>query len=183
MIIEMSRVLSPEERFLFELKDYAISLGCTCEYMGYDPYMGTDAWAPDHIRMMFKYNGKMVFLLEFDGSDRCEQYSYFFHREWFYLHTINEFKLFPKGKMLIHKIKKFFKLTKELPFIINNQASYRLFPTFLNENYYKEDIDNHKYMVSEQIKEKIKYMVTDNIKYQKMYDIAVKKNQMDGDFE
>lgn len=185
-MIDYSRTLSKEEDFLFGLRDYAKSLGCTCEYYnGYDPCLGVDGVAPNHAYIMCKLNGNNLFLLEYNGWDRCENYSNIFDRERFYIHTFNECKPFTVFKKIVNDLKKI--LRKKyycVPYSLCNQYTRIIIPTIY-------DFDNHtiqkvssiyNYSTVEDVKNLMKYMVSENAVNLKLRDNYIKKMRLRKDF-
>ena len=127
---ECSRTISKEERFLFGLRDYAQSLGCTCvNYKGYDPSLCRDCVAPDHAYIMCKLNGQNLFLLEYDGWDRCENYGNIFDRERFYIHTFNECKPSNNWYKFVNDLKKKLGMKYNIPYNFSGKNSRTIIPT------------------------------------------------------
>ena len=186
-MIICSRTISREERFLFELRDYAKSLGCTCDYYnGYDPSLGIDGVAPDHAHIMCKLNGQNLFLLEYDGWDRCENYGNIFDRERFYIHTFNECKPFTAFKKFVNELKKMLRMDYiSVPYNLNNQYTRTIIPTLYGWDNTTIQKVSSRYMYStvEDVKNLIKYMVSKNAVNLKLRDNYIKKIKLTEDFK
>lgn len=183
---ECSRTISKEERFLFELRDYAKSLGCTWEYYNnYDPSIGTDGVAPDHVYIMCKFNGNNLFVLEYNGWDRCENYGNIFDRERFYIHTFNECKPFPRFKKIVNGLKKILgRKYYSVPYSLNNQYTRKIIPTIYDwDNQTIQKVSSiYNYSTVEDVKKLMKYMVSENIINLKLRDNYIKKMRLTEDF-
>ena len=183
---ECSRTISKEERFLFGLRDYAQSLGCTCEnYNRYDPSLGIDCVAPDHAYIMCKLNGQNLFLLEYDGLDRCENYGNIFDRERFYIHTFNECKPFTKFKKFVNDLKKMLRMEYfSVPYILNNQYTRTIIPTLYgwDDTTIQKVSSRYSYSTVEDVKNLMKYMVSENSVNLKLRDNYIKKTKLKEDF-
>lgn len=186
-MIEYSRTLSKEENFLFGLRDYAKSLGCTYEYYnGYDPYIGVDGVAPNHAYIMCKFNCKNIFLLEYDGWDRCENYGNIFDRERFYIHTFNECKPFTVFKKMVNGLKKMLRMKYySVPYGLTNQYTRIIIPTIYDwDNHTIQNVcTRYNYSTVEDVKNLMKYMVSENAVNLKLRDNYIKKIKLIKDFE
>lgn len=186
-MIQCSRTLSKEEVFLFDLRDCAKSLGCTCDYHnGYDPSLGIDGVAPDHAFIMCKYNSQNIFLLEYDGWDRCEQYGNIFDRERFYIHTFNECKPFTKFKKMVNDLKKMLRMDYiSVPYSLSNQNTRTIIPSIYNwDNHTIQNLrTRYDYSSVEDVKNLMKYMVSENAVNLKLRDNYIKKLNLTEDFE
>lgn len=184
---ECSRTISKEERFLFELREYAKSLGCTCEYYnGYDPTLGMDCVPPYHAYIMCKLNGQNLFLLEYDGWDRCENYGNIFDRERFYIHTFNECKPFTAFRKMVNDLKKFLRMNHYcVPYSLNNQYTRTIIPTIYGwDNTTVQKVSSrYMYLTVEDVKNLIKYMVSENSVNLKLRDNYIKKIKLKMDFK
>lgn len=172
--------------FLFGLRDCALSLGCTCNNVnGYDPSIGIDGVAPDHAYIMCKYNSKNIFLLEYDGCDRCENYGNIFDRERFYIHTFNECKPFPARKKLVNGLKKMLRMGYiSVPYSLDNQYTRTIIPSIYNwDNPTIQKISlRYNYSSVEDVKHLMKYMVSENEVNLKLRDNYIKKIKLTEDF-
>ena len=180
------RTLSKEEKFLFDLCDYAKSLGCTCEYYnGYDPGFGIDGWSPDHVYIMCKFNCTNVFLLEYDGWGRGENYGSVFDRERFSIHTFNECKPFTGFKKFVNDLKKMLRMEHYVPYIINNQYTRTIIPSIYNwDNQTIQNVrSRYLYLTVEDVKKLMKYMVSENAVNLKLRDNYIKKLNLTEDFK
>ena len=186
-MIQCSRTLSKEENFLFGFRDYAKSLGCTCEYYnGYDPSIGIDGVAPDHAYIMCKFNGHFIFLLEYDGLDRCENYGNIFDRERFSIHTFNECKPFTKFNKFVNDLKKLLRLEYySVPYSISNQYTRTIIPSIYNwDNQTIQKVrSRYLYSTVEEVKNLMKYMVSENAVNLKLRDNYIKKLKLTEDFK
>lgn len=186
-MIEYSRTISKEEKFLFDLRDYAKSLGCTCEYYnGYDPILGVDGVAPKHAYIMCKLNGNNLFLLEYDGWDRCENYGNIFDRERFYIHTFNECKQFTRFKKIVNCFKKILRMKYySVTYSLTNQYTRKIIPTIYDwdNNTIQKVSSIYNYSTVEDVKNLMKYMVLENAVNLKLRDNYIKKIKLTKDFE
>lgn len=180
------RLISLEEKFLFDLCDYAKSLGCTCKCCnGYDPSIGVDEVVPDHAYIMCTFNGKDVFLFEYDGWERYE-YGNIFERERFYIHTFNECKPFTRFEKMVNGLKKMLRMEYySVPYCLTNQYTRTIIPTIydFNNHIIKKVRSRYKFSTVKEVKKLMKYMVSENAANLKLRDNYIKKIELTEDFK
>lgn len=196
-MIDGGRCIGREEMYVYDFAQYAKSLGCTVEWFDYknrytlngytfvSDIQGPDYHSPDYFAAAIYLTGKIIAKIEYDGQDRMEQYASIFDRERFHIRFYDYVKPFTMIEKIHYKFTHLF--SKKEAFFYHQPCNYGeyIIPKYYNIN--KTQQNNYpgirNFIDDEQIKEKIKYLVTENTRLLKEFKTQDKLNDIEEDFK
>ena len=194
-MIDGGRCISPEERYLQTLGDYAKSVGCEVKYYdesnasgeGYDSayfFNGYDCVPPDFCCLTIWYGGNLLCQVKFDGRERCEPYASILDRQKFKLWLQFYEKPYSKSEKFWWKLKKLIHKKVEIPYHYHSAVHFEMVPEFYN--YCDDDLKKLKdrgYIFTEDFKKYLNYMMFENQMARKQRKIENKINDIEEDFK
>ena len=191
-MIDGGRNPGREEIYVDGICKYAKLLGCEVKYYdtynmsgeGYDyisDIHGHDYRSPDHFAATIFYCGSPIAQIKYDGSDRCEQYASIFDREKFKFLAFNYFTPVSFWNKMLMKIKHIFTKKNYFYYNVHGTVIYNMLP-----NYYqikKSDMINPShYWTDDEMKDTLKYLISENQKILKEYHEFNKLKEIEEDF-
>lgn len=192
-MINGGRCPGREEIYVDDLCKYAKLLDCEVKFFdiynmsgeGYESIIdihGHDYVSPDFFAATIFYCGNPIAQIKYDGHDRCEHYASIFDRERFKFLAYSYFTPVSFWNKMLMKIKHFF--NKKNYFYYNELGTviFNMLP-----NYYqikKSDLRNSsQFWTDDDIKNTLKYLITENQKIIKEYREFNKLKEIEEDFK
>lgn len=192
-MIDGGRNPGREEIYVDGLCKYAKLLGCEVKYYdfynksgeGYESIIdihGHDYVSPDFFAATIFYGNNPIAQIKYDGHDRCEHYASIFDRERFKFLAFSYFTPVSFWNKMLMKIKHFFTKKNYFYYNVNGKVIFNMLP-----NYYqikKSDLTNpSQFWTDDDIKNTLKYLITENQKIIKEYQEFNKLKEIEEDFK
>lgn len=182
-----------EEIYVNGLCKYAKLLGCEVKFFdiynmsgeGYESIIdihGRDYVSPDFFAATIFYGNEPIAQIKYNGNDRCEPYASIFDRERFNFLASSYFTPVSFWNKMFMKIKHFFTKKNYFYYNVHGTVNFNMLP-----NYYqikKSDLTNpSEFWTDDEIKDTLKYLITENQKIIKEYREFNKLKDIEEDFK
>lgn len=176
-MIEGGYTLKPHELCFRRIGDYAKTLGCNVVY--YDKSF--------HIF----YGSKQICRICYNDQDIMENYGSILDREMYYVDLADQYIPYTKLEKVWYNIKRFFGQAEKNKVLIHKRCPGAVIRRLIPDHYGwdKETMDSyinngtgHYYFSEEQLKNLIKFYVTENTVNEKLYLNGLRIKQINEDF-